>query len=50
VKEIYARLGLGRRTLYRRIADGVYPQLCRDGGTVYYLESVLMRLVQGGRQ
>ena len=50
VREICGRLGIARRTLYRRIADGLYPPLQRDGGIAYYLESLLLRLVQRGPQ
>lgn len=49
IKEICARLTIGRRTLYRRIAEGLYPPLLRDGGIAFYLESMLLKLLRGGQ-
>lgn len=48
IREICVRLAIARRTLYRRIADGVYPPLLRDGAIVFYLESMLVRILREG--
>jgi predicted site-specific integrase-resolvase len=48
VGESCKRLGISRRTLYRRIADGLYPKLLREVGIAYYFESTLSKIMQGG--
>ena len=49
LQEAWTRLGVSKRTFYRRVAEQVYPEPLRDGGIRFYLESVLTNLLGASR-
>jgi predicted DNA-binding transcriptional regulator AlpA len=47
IAECIIRLGVGRTTFYRRIEQGVYPGVQKDGRMGYWLLSVLEEVISG---
>jgi predicted DNA-binding transcriptional regulator AlpA len=47
LKEVFRRLGESKTTFYRRVREGKYPKPLRDVGMVFYLESMVLKLLGG---